>query len=72
MRTGTMHTITHTVDVDLEAQIADVVATTMALAAAGQKNRLRKAFAELAKLKSRRTAIVIHRLDFERGLDELP
>ncbi len=69
-----MNTITRTVDAeaDLEAQIADVVATTTALAAAGQKNRLRNAFAELAKLKSRRTAIVIHRLDFERGLDDLP
>ena len=67
-----MNTLTHTVDADLEAKIADVAATTTALAAAGQKNRLRKAFAELAVLKSRRTAIVIHRLDLERGLVDLP
>ena len=66
-----MNTLTHTVDADLEAKIADVVATTTALAAAGQKNRLRKAFAELAVLKSRRTAIVIHRLDLEHGLVDL-
>ncbi len=65
-----MNTITQTADADLEAQIADVVAITTALAAAGQKNRLRKAFAELAKLKSRRKVIVIHRLDLERGLAE--
>ena len=65
-----MDTIAQTVDADLEIQIAGVVAITTAFAAAGQKNRLRKAFAELANLKSRRTAIVIHRLDFERGLDE--
>lgn len=67
-----MNTIAQTVDADLEIQIAAVVGTTMALAAAGQKNRLRTAFAELAKLESRRTVIVIHRLDFERGLVDLP
>ena len=72
MRYGTLRTITHTVDANLEIQIAAVVVTTTALAAAGQKNRLRKAFAELAVLKSRRTAIVIHRLDLERGLVYLP
>lgn len=67
-----MNTITQTADADLEAQIAEVVAITTALAAAGQKNRLRDTLAELAKLKSRRTAIVIHRLDLERGLVDLP
>lgn len=67
-----MNTVAQTADADLEIQIADVVGTTTALAAAGQKNRLRTAFAELAKLKSRRTAIVIHRLDLERGLVDLP
>ena len=67
-----MNTLTQTADADLEAQIEEVVAIITALAAAGQKNRLREELAELAKLKSRRTAIVIHRLDLERGLVYLP
>ena len=65
-----MNTLAQTVEADLEVQIAEVVAITTALAAAGEKKRLRKAFADLANLKSRRTDIVIRRLDFERGLDE--
>ena len=67
-----MNTLAQTVEADLEVQIAEVVAITTALAVAGQKNRLREELAELAKLKSRRTAIVIHRLDLERGLVDLP
>ena len=69
-----MNTVAQTVDAeaDLEAHIADVVSLTVALAKAGQKNRLRRAFVELAKLKARRNAIVMRRLDLERGLVDLP
>ncbi len=69
-----MNTLAQTVDAeaDLEAHVAEVVSLTVALAKAGQKNRLRRAFVELAGLKARRNPMVIHRLDFERGLVDLP
>jgi len=63
-------------DGDLEAQIAEAVATTTALVDAiesarpsrPKKKQLRQAFAELAQLKAQRHPSVIHKLDFENGL----
>ncbi len=58
-------------DGDLEARIADVVITITALAKANQKYLLRKAVADLGRLKGMRSMSVIHRLDYERGLSNL-
>ncbi len=70
-------------DDDLEARIANMVATTTHLVdaiksarravstKAKQKNRLRQAFAELAELKAQRSLSVIHRLDCQVGLGDL-
>ncbi len=65
----TIHPYTHAGD--LEARIADVVITTTALAKANQKYLLRKALADLGRLKGMRSMSVIHLLDCERGLSNL-
>ncbi len=68
-----MHTI-HPLEPEgeLEARIANVVITTTALAKANQKYLLRKAVADLGRLKGMRSMSVIHRLECEIGLGDLP
>ncbi len=66
-------------DDDLEARIANMVATTTHLVDAikttrrvvPKKKQLRQAFAELAELKARRSASVIQQLDSACGLGDL-
>ena len=57
---------------ELECQISALTATTTALAKANQKNRLRKAFAELAKLKAQRSLATIHGIEAEKGIGGPP
>ena len=64
---------------DLEARIAEAVATTGSLIeaikssrrVAPKKKQLRRAFAELAELKAMRSMSVIYKLDCEIGLRDL-
>ena len=66
-------------DDDLEARIANMVATTTSLVEAikptrpvgPKKKQLRQAFTELAELKARRSPSVIHKLDCDIGLGDL-
>ena len=59
-------------DDDLEARIAEAVATTTRLVRGPEnKHELRRAFAELAKLKTQRTAIEVYRLERKIGLGGL-
>ena len=68
-----MDSITRFGDAELETKIAAIVAITSQLAKDGRRNRseLRRRFAELAKLKTQRTAVEVYRLECERGLGEL-
>ena len=68
-----MNSIPRFGDAELETKIAAVVATTSELAKDGQRNRreLRRLFADLGRLKARRSMSVIHQLDCERGLGDL-
>lgn len=55
---------------DLETQIADTAVTITVLAKSNKKKPLRKALAELASLKAKRSPSVIYQLDWKKGLGD--
>ena len=56
---------------ELETRIADAAVTITVLAKSNKKKPLRKALAELASLKAKRSPAIIYQLDCDKGLGDL-